>query len=239
MLVKITRFSRTTRSRRRWSNWRGRWPPRRPTRNEPLELSYFPKPNQIPHTSRYLPKDVLGQSYFTNGFEARYKAGTKESRLVLIVLDTPAQAQDVMARYRQSVSKDGKNTRDLPTPGEGGFAGKDRFYGNLAAVRQGRHMVSHLALLTRRPRGSSSRRWSATSSRARVTRRARERRRGLQEQRMNGRPAAGIPRQTASVCGGRGTAGAVIHRCSRNRVAHGQENPHAAHWARRASRCRL
>ena len=73
--------------------------------------------------------------------EARYKAGTKQSRLVLIVLDTPAQAQDAIARYRQSVSKDGKNTKGLPAPGEGGFAGKDRFYGNLAAVRQGKHVV--------------------------------------------------------------------------------------------------
>jgi hypothetical protein len=108
---------------------------------EPLELSCFPKPNQIPHTGRYLPKDVLGQAYFTNGFEARYKAATKESRLVLIVLDTPARAQEAIARYRQSVSKDGRNTRDLPTPGEGGFAGKDRFYGIIAAVRHGRHVV--------------------------------------------------------------------------------------------------
>jgi hypothetical protein len=108
---------------------------------EPLELSYFPQQNQMPHTARYLPKDVLGQTYFTNGFEAHYKAGTKDSRLVLIVLGTPAQAQDAIARYRQSVSKDGKNTKDLTAPGEGGFAGKDRFYGNLAAVRQGRHVV--------------------------------------------------------------------------------------------------
>jgi hypothetical protein len=108
---------------------------------EPPELSCLPKPDQIPHTSRYLPKDVLGQTYFTNGFEARYKAGTKESKLVLIVLDTPAQAQEAMARYRQSVSKDGKDTRDLATPGDGGFAGKDRFYGTLAAVRHGKHVV--------------------------------------------------------------------------------------------------
>jgi alkanesulfonate monooxygenase SsuD/methylene tetrahydromethanopterin reductase-like flavin-dependent oxidoreductase (luciferase family) len=62
-------------------------------------------------------------------------------RLILIVLDTPARAQDAIARYRQSVSKDGKNARNLPTPGEGGVAGKDRFYGNVAAVRQGKHVV--------------------------------------------------------------------------------------------------
>jgi hypothetical protein len=108
---------------------------------EPPELSCFPRQNQISHTTRYLPKDVLGQTYFTRGFEARYKAGTNESRLVLIVLDSAAIAQDAMARYRQSVSKDENTTRALTAPGEGGFAAKDRFYGNLAAVRSGKHIV--------------------------------------------------------------------------------------------------
>jgi hypothetical protein len=108
---------------------------------EPPELSYLPRQNQVSHTTRYLPKDVLGQTYLTNGFEARYKAGTTESRLVLIVLGSPSAARDAMTRYRQSVSKDEKNTRALTAPGEGGFAAQDRFYGHLAAVRQGKHIV--------------------------------------------------------------------------------------------------
>jgi len=108
---------------------------------EPRELSYLPKQNQLPHTTRYMPKDVLGRSYFSNGFEARYKAGTRESRVVLIVLDSPEAAQDALGRYRQSITKDGKNVRDLAGPGEGGFAGTDGFYGNLVAVRRGKHVV--------------------------------------------------------------------------------------------------
>jgi Family of unknown function (DUF6599) len=111
---------------------------------EPPQLSCFPKQNQMPHTTRYLPKDVLGQSYLTNGFEARYKAGTNEWRLVLVALDSPATAQDAMSRYRQSVSKDEKNARQLTAPGDGGFAAKDRFYGNIGAVRRGRYLVVSL-----------------------------------------------------------------------------------------------
>ena len=111
---------------------------------EPPQLSCFPKQHQMPHTTRYLPRDVLGQSYLTNGFEARYKAGTSEWRLVLVALDDAATAQDAMARYRRSVSKDEKNARQLTAPGDGGFAAKDRFYGNIGAVRKGRYLVVSL-----------------------------------------------------------------------------------------------
>jgi hypothetical protein len=115
---------------------------------EPREVSYFPKGNQIPHTTRYIPKDVLAQSYFSNGFEARYKAGKKESKLVLIALDSGAVAQDALARYRQVVTKGGKDVRDLAAPGEGGFSGKDSFYGNVAAVRAGTHIVVALGVVS-------------------------------------------------------------------------------------------
>ena len=42
---------------------------------EPRELSWFPKENQLPHTGKFVPKDVLAQSYFTNGFEAQVQGG--------------------------------------------------------------------------------------------------------------------------------------------------------------------
>jgi len=108
---------------------------------EPPELAHFPRPQQIPRATRYLPRDVLGQTYFTHGFEARYKAGANESRLVLVVLDSAANARDALARYRKDMSKDEAPARELTAPGEGGFAVTHRFYGNLAAVRQGRHIV--------------------------------------------------------------------------------------------------
>lgn len=108
---------------------------------EPPEVAWFPKENQLAHTTVYLPRDVLAQSYFTNGFEARYKAGAKESKLIVIGLDSADAARDALTRYRQAVSKSGKNVRELKAPGDGGFAGTDSFYGNLAAVRSGRHIV--------------------------------------------------------------------------------------------------
>jgi len=117
---------------------------------EPPEVGFFPTENQVAHTAIYIPKDVLAQSYFTNGFEARYKAatppGAKESKLVIVALESPAAARDGLARYREAVSKGGKDIHGLQAPGEGGFAGKDGFYGNLVAVRSGRHVAVALGV---------------------------------------------------------------------------------------------
>jgi hypothetical protein len=111
---------------------------------DPVELSCFPKENQLPHTTLFIPKDVLAQSYFTNGFEARYKAGAKEAKLVLIALDNPAAAHEALTRYRESVTKGGKDIKAVTAPGDGGFVGKDGFYGNLTAVKSGKHIVVSL-----------------------------------------------------------------------------------------------
>jgi hypothetical protein len=108
---------------------------------EPREFSWFPKENQLPRTAKYIPKDVLAQSYFTNGFEVRYKAGTKESRLVSIGMLSVADAAEALNRYRGAVAKGGKGLADIAAPGEGGFAGTDSFYGNLVAVRAGKHVA--------------------------------------------------------------------------------------------------
>jgi len=107
----------------------------------PAEIAAFPKEGQLPHTARYIPKDVLAQSYFTNGYEASYKTAAKPSKLVLIELDAPAAAKDAIAKYQQAVAKDGKDVKAIQAPAEGGFAGKDGFYGTLVAARAGRHIA--------------------------------------------------------------------------------------------------
>ena len=104
---------------------------------EPVEASYFPATNQLPHTILYIPKDVLAQSYLANGFEAKYRVGDKEYKMVLVVLESATAAQDAMARYRQFLTKGAKEIMELKAPGEGGFSGRDSFYGNMAVVRAG------------------------------------------------------------------------------------------------------
>src|SRR5512135_1159022 len=47
----------------------------------PRELAAFPQRGLVAHSIKLVPKDVLGQAYFANGFEAAYQDGAASSRL--------------------------------------------------------------------------------------------------------------------------------------------------------------
>ncbi len=115
---------------------------------EPVEVGYFPKANQLPHTMAYVPKNVLGQSYLHNGFEAKYRADGIECRMILMALESPEAAQRAMVRYRQFLSSGGRVVKDLSVPGQGGFAGKESSYGNIIAVRSGRNVAMVLGAVS-------------------------------------------------------------------------------------------
>lgn len=51
------------------------------------------------------------------------------------------QAKEALAKYRQFIVSSGKVQQDLSSPADGGFTGKDNFYGNMAAVRSGSRIV--------------------------------------------------------------------------------------------------
>jgi hypothetical protein len=119
---------------------------------EPVEIGHLPKTNQLPHTMAYIPRDVLGQSYLVHGFEAKYRADGRDYRMILVVLESPDAAQRAMARYRQFLSGSGKAVNDLAAPGQGGFSGKEDFYGDIIAVRSGRNIAMILGALSENER---------------------------------------------------------------------------------------
>ncbi|MFC1555737.1 DUF6599 family protein [candidate division KSB1 bacterium] len=104
---------------------------------EPAELGFFPGENLQKYEMKYIPKDVLGQSYLYNGFEAIYAAGDDEYKMFLIKLDTADEAVSALNRYKEFVSGSGDIGKDVSAPGDGGFVGKDGFYGDMMAVRKG------------------------------------------------------------------------------------------------------
>lgn len=108
---------------------------------EPVEVAYFPRENQIPHSIRYLPKDVLGQSYLIEGFEAKYRNGDSETKIVIASMGNSEAARDAAGKYKQFMTTNGKVQRDLPSLADGGFSGTDSFYGNMAAVRSGSRII--------------------------------------------------------------------------------------------------
>ena len=131
----------------------------------PSILPAFPSRDQVPRTIKYLPRDVLGQSYLANGFEAQYRAGGKSYRLTTASFESVQEAVDALARYKAFITSTGHVERELKSPGDGGFAGSDPFNGPIVAVRSGRKLVvtlgapserSALDLITALLAGSSS-----------------------------------------------------------------------------------
>ena len=112
----------------------------------PREVLFFPPQNMVAHSARFIPSDVLAQSFLKNGFQAEYKAAQKTWKVMVMGLESVASAQDAMAKYRQAVSKSGKNIHALTAPGDGGFAGLDDFYGTLVAVRTRNYIVVALGV---------------------------------------------------------------------------------------------
>ncbi len=105
------------------------------------EISGFPAEGLIPHSIRYLPKDILGQASLEHGFEARYRRGNDEYKLVVAAPGDSETAKEALAGYRRFISSNGKILREVASPGDGGFLGEDSYYGNMAALRSGNRIV--------------------------------------------------------------------------------------------------
>lgn len=105
------------------------------------EVDYFPKDNRIPHSIQFLPRDVLGQSYLSNGFEARYASGAEEYKLVAILAGGVDEAREGLAKYREFLHGGGGEPTDMEGLGEEGFLGTDRYYGMVLAARAGDRIV--------------------------------------------------------------------------------------------------
>ena len=101
------------------------------------EIAFFPTENQVPNSVRYLAQDVLGQRYFSDGFEAVYKIDNRESKLVIALAGDEDAAKEAIGKYKEFTASSGKVAREVTSPGNGGFVGTDSYYGNMAAVRSG------------------------------------------------------------------------------------------------------
>jgi hypothetical protein len=111
-----------------------------PPSASPATSLAFPARDQVAHSVKYLPRNVLGQSYLANGFEAQYRIGSKACRLVTASFESTQEATDAFARYRSFVASSGQNVRKLPSA-DSGFAGSDSFNGSIVAIRSGSTLV--------------------------------------------------------------------------------------------------
>ncbi|RPJ71261.1 MAG: hypothetical protein EHM24_04810 [Acidobacteria bacterium] len=107
----------------------------------PAVFDRFPAAGLVAHSFRVLPKDVLAQSYLSNGFEGEYRDGGKPWKLLLVVFDADDAASGALDRYQAFLASSGPAPRRITAPGQGGFVGKDGYYGLVVAARAGRHLA--------------------------------------------------------------------------------------------------
>jgi hypothetical protein len=109
----------------------------------PAQLNWFPVAGLVPDSIRFVPADALGQSAFTNAFEAKYENPREPSTALVVPFDSEQQAVAAFARYESFLAKAGGMTK-VASPGNGGFSANDSFQGFILAVRAGSKLVISL-----------------------------------------------------------------------------------------------
>jgi hypothetical protein len=110
----------------------------------PRALSAFPPKDRVPHSTRFVPEDVLGQRDLVNGFEASYQDGPATSRLVVVPFASAAEASSSFSRYRAFVAAGGALRPVAKSAAEEAFTGHDKFSGPIFAARSGATIVISL-----------------------------------------------------------------------------------------------
>ena len=100
----------------------------------------LPARDQVAHSVKYTPRDILGQSYLVNGFEAQYLIGAKTCRLVAMAFDAAPDATAAFERYRKYVGTSAPAPKGK-APIEATFAGSDTFNGAIVAARAGKNVA--------------------------------------------------------------------------------------------------
>jgi hypothetical protein len=108
---------------------------------EPPQVAAFPTENQKPRSIQFLPRDVLGQSYLSNAFEAQYQVGEQEYKIVAITASDAAAATEGYTKYKEFLARSNPEMVALEGVGDEGLIGEDSFYGKVLAVRAGNRIL--------------------------------------------------------------------------------------------------
>jgi len=106
------------------------------TSETPEPVSIFPEEGLIDKSVRYIAKDVLGQTFFTNGYTADYTIDGNDLKAFLVYLPDEETAKTSFESYKEFITESGEfwpnTTRKLQKRsglGDEVFIGKDSFYG--------------------------------------------------------------------------------------------------------------
>jgi len=110
----------------------------------PAQVNWFPVAGFVPDSVTFVPADALGQSAFSNAFEAKYENPRGPSTALVVTFDSEQQAVAALARYEAFLAKPGGGTTRVASPGNGGFSTTDSFHGFILAVRAGSRLAISL-----------------------------------------------------------------------------------------------
>jgi len=109
----------------------------------PAQVTWFPAAGLVPDSLKFVPADALGQSVFSNAFEAKYENPREPSTALVVPFNSEQQAVAALARYEAFLAKATGGTK-VASPGNGGFSATDSFHGFILAVRAGSRLVISL-----------------------------------------------------------------------------------------------
>lgn len=96
-----------------------------PNKSEKLSLlSYFPKANLVKNSEKYFSKDLLGYSFFYDGFLAQYKIGGKNYQMFILDAGNMNKALNFYNSFKNYVTKTKGFDKDIKDLGLGAFSGK-------------------------------------------------------------------------------------------------------------------
>jgi len=107
-----------------------------PTTEEYL-IRLLPKEGLVPNSAKFILKNMLGQSFLSNGFMAEYRIGSEECQFFYSEQESDEAAKKAFEMYRSTFPNASSTPREI---GDESFIGNDPYYKTVIAFRKGRFL---------------------------------------------------------------------------------------------------
>ncbi|MBM4082194.1 MAG: hypothetical protein FJ278_20990 [Planctomycetes bacterium] len=111
---------------------------------EPEQVNLFPTRSLVPHSVKYVARDVFGQNFLTNAFIADYRLGEAKTPLFAAEYADAAKAKEALTAYKAYQAKAGKITSEDLGLGDSSFAADDPYYKGILAFTKSRFLCGAL-----------------------------------------------------------------------------------------------
>lgn len=100
-------------------------------------IRLLPRKGLVPNSAKFILRSMLGQSFLSNGFIAKYRVGGKECQFFYSEKENAEAAKEAFDRYKATFSGISPSPKRI---GEESFVGSDSYYKTVIAFRKGRFL---------------------------------------------------------------------------------------------------